>query len=60
LSAWASRVEAGLDEAARARFERVLALHLRYRFDPAGIDAGERRALREAAAGLVKTLGMPG
>ena len=56
LSVWASRVEAGLDEAARARFERALVLHLRYRFDPAGIDAGERAVLREMARELTSRL----
>jgi len=49
LTVWASGVAARLDEAARARFERALALHLRYRFDPAGIDAREREVLREMA-----------
>ena len=48
LTVWASGVAAGLDEAARARFERVVELHLRYRFDPAGLDAAERRTLRES------------
>ena len=42
LSVWASGVAAGLDEATRRAFQRVLELHLRYRFDPAGIDHGER------------------
>jgi hypothetical protein len=56
LSVWASGVAAGLDEAARARFERVVELHLRYRFDPAGIDARERAALRETAFELRELL----
>jgi hypothetical protein len=54
LTAWASGVAAGLDEAARARFERVVDLHLRYRFDPVGLDAAERETLRETARELVK------
>jgi hypothetical protein len=49
-------VAAGLDDAARLRFERLVEMHLRYRFDPAGIDARERALLREVAAGLVEGL----
>jgi hypothetical protein len=56
LSDWASGVAAGLDEGARARFERVVELHLRYRFDPAGLDAAERRTLRETALSLRERL----
>ena len=56
LSVWASGVAAGLDEGARARFERVLELHLRYRFDPAGLDAAERRTLRETVLQLRERL----
>jgi hypothetical protein len=56
LSDWASGVAAGLDESARARFERLVDLHLRYRFDPAGLDAAERRVLRETALALRELL----
>jgi hypothetical protein len=57
LGVWASRVAAGLDEAARVRLEQALALHLRYRFDPAGLDAGEREMLRETALRLAAAVG---
>jgi hypothetical protein len=40
LSAWLARVAPG-------RYDEALALHQRYRFDPAGISAGERHRLRE-------------
>lgn len=54
LTVWAAGVAARLDGERRRRFERALALHLRYRFDPAGLSAGERGMLREAALGLAK------
>jgi hypothetical protein len=47
---------AGMDEARRARLERALRLHLRYRFDPAALDAADRRALRDAATSLARSL----
>ncbi len=49
LAAWGGRAATGIDEARRAQFERALQLHLRYRFDPIGLDAADRRALRDAA-----------
>lgn len=52
LSVWASGVAAGLDEGTRVKFQRALELHLRYRFDPAGIDDREREVLRETALAL--------
>jgi transglutaminase-like putative cysteine protease len=44
LSSWVARLPAGEK---RARLDRALQLHLRYRFDPLGLSREERRALRE-------------
>jgi len=40
LSAWLARVAPG-------RYDEALGLHMRYRFDPRGLDAAERSRLRE-------------
>lgn len=52
ITAWASRTASALDEAMQARLDQALGLHLRYRFDPAGLDSSERKALREIAKRL--------
>lgn len=47
-SAWLRRLtEAGARVPAAETLPTILALHCRYRFDPAGLGAGERAALRE-------------
>jgi transglutaminase-like putative cysteine protease len=50
LSGWLRRREAELPGAS---IEPALSLHLRHRFDPAGLDAAGRRALSQAAATLL-------
>ncbi len=57
LGVWAARVAAWMDGDTRARFERALALHVRYRFDPVGLDAAERELLRGASLGVARTVG---
>ena len=59
LSDWVSRVSITLDDSTRARLDRALQLHLRYRFDPAGLDASERQGLCELALVLATTLEAP-
>jgi hypothetical protein len=53
LAAWGAHAATGIDEARRAQFERALQLHLRYRFDPEGLGASDRNALR----GIAKLIG---
>jgi hypothetical protein len=52
---WLSSVSAAFDAPTRARLDQALELHLRYRFDPLGLNAAERQQLRELA--LVLTAG---
>jgi hypothetical protein len=47
LAAWGPHAAASIDEARRAQFERALQLHLRFRFDPNGLNASDRTALRD-------------
>jgi len=56
LRAWATRAAQALDDAARARFERALALHRRYRFDPQGLAGAERAQLRGDCLALARAL----
>jgi len=56
LTAWAARVAAGLDDPTGDQLEDVLRLHLRYRFDPEGLDDAERIGLREGAMALAGRL----
>jgi hypothetical protein len=56
LAAWASRATAGMDDAARPQFERALHLHQRYRFDPAGLAAGDRKMLGDVARQIAAAL----
>ena len=51
LSAWMRRL---CDASLRDALARVLTLHYRYRFDPAGIDDGERRALRAECRAIAR------
>jgi hypothetical protein len=45
-----------MDETIRGQFQCALDLHLRYRFDPGGLDARERRTLRETAHVIAEAL----
>lgn len=50
LARWAVRAARRLDASRRATFEEALALHQRYRFDPAGLDAAARARLEALCA----------
>ena len=51
LTAWIARVAPG-------KYDEALRLHLRYRFDPRGLDEGERGRLRDICqAAMVQTSG---
>jgi len=52
LAAWLARIEPAIDRPLREALARAKALHERYRFDPRGIGAGERRALRSECLAL--------
>jgi len=54
LAAWMSRLD--LAAAVRVATGEVVALHYRYRFDPAGIDAAARQALRAKCRAIVAAL----
>jgi hypothetical protein len=56
LAAWLARIEPTLDHPVREVLGQVKALHYRYRFDPRGIDAAERRALRSHCLALAARL----
>jgi LPXTG-motif cell wall-anchored protein len=56
VTTWAARAAMGIDESACAQLEHALQLHLRYRFDPAALEEGDRRALRETATSLARSL----
>ena len=57
LSAWLARaaVEPAIVQE-RQSLEELLRLHYRYRFDPQGIDADGRRALRDRSLALAARL----
>jgi protein-glutamine gamma-glutamyltransferase len=46
LQAWIARLKAQLPDSEFQMLQRIIALHNRYRFDPHGIDASERKTLR--------------
>ena len=46
LGAWLTRISPSLDQALLEEIRASLALHYRYRFDPRGLQAAERTALR--------------
>ena len=54
LAAWLGRLD--LASTARAAIGEVASLHYRYRFDPAGIDAAARQALRAKCRAIVAAL----
>jgi hypothetical protein len=56
LAAWLARIAPTLDPPLREALARVKALHDRYRFDPRGIDAAERHALRSHCLALAARL----
>lgn len=56
LPHWIERVTGSLDAALRGRIGTALALHHRYRFDPAGVTPAERQALRAASETLTREL----
>ncbi|HYY05174.1 MAG TPA: transglutaminase domain-containing protein [Candidatus Limnocylindria bacterium] len=61
VSAWIRRLEASGAPVAVDALRRIAELHYRYRFDPAGIGADERRALRaDAEAWLAVRAGAAG
>ncbi len=57
LAGWALRAAGAIDATQRAELLETLALHQRYRFDPAGLSPAERRALRERSQALARALG---
>jgi hypothetical protein len=56
LAAWTLRAAGALEAAPRAELLAALALHQRYRFDPAGLSPAERRALRDRSRALAGAL----
>jgi hypothetical protein len=56
VTEWSRRAAAGIDDATRARLERALQLHQRYRFDPDGLNASERTALRDFGHAFLEEL----
>jgi hypothetical protein len=56
LLAWLVRIAPTLDGAVRDALAQLIPLHYRYRFDPQGIDAAERRALRDQSLALAARL----
>ncbi|HYL88082.1 MAG TPA: transglutaminase domain-containing protein [Burkholderiales bacterium] len=56
LGDWLARIAPTLDGAARDALAQLVPLHYRYRFDPQGIDASERRALRAQSLALAARL----
>ena len=57
LADWLSRATADATLAdLRDPLQKLLRLHYRYRFDPRGIDAAERRTLRERSLALAARL----
>jgi len=56
LAGWIGRVAARLDATRRESLAHALALHYRYRFDPAGLAAAERGALRAHCLALAGAL----
>ncbi|OLC68937.1 MAG: hypothetical protein AUH79_02510 [Betaproteobacteria bacterium 13_1_40CM_4_64_4] len=56
LAAWLARIAPALDLPVREALAQAKALHDRYRFDPRGIDAAERRALHSDCLALAARL----
>lgn len=52
LAAWLTRIEPLVGRATHESLAAAQRLHYRYRFDPRGVDAEERRALRELCRGV--------
>jgi hypothetical protein len=56
LGDWLARIAPTLDSAMRDGLAQLIPLHYRYRFDPNGIDAAQRRALRDRSLALAARL----
>ena len=56
LGEWIARLAPTLDATVREALAALVPLHYRYRFDPRGIDAAERRTLRERSLALAARL----
>lgn len=59
LGDWLARIAPMLDNAVREALGELIPLHYRYRFDPKGIAAAERRALRDQSLALAARLKSP-
>ena len=59
LRDWLARSAPTLDSAVRDALTQLVPLHYRYRFDPQGIGAAERRALRDRSLALAARLKSP-
>ena len=59
LAAWLAHIEPTLERSVREALAQVTTLHYRYRFDPRGIGAAERRALRVQCRALAGRLESP-
>ncbi len=58
VMAWLARIEKNLPPGCRvAELREVAALHYRYRFDPEGLEPGERVALRQRTMALLQAVG---
>ena len=56
LLEWLTRAAAALEADTRVELTRLAGLHYRYRFDPAGLDAGERMSLSTGCSTALATL----
>jgi protein-glutamine gamma-glutamyltransferase len=56
VTAWLARIEAGLPTGCGGRLREAVRLHYRYRFDPNGLPAAERRRLRELSLACTATV----
>lgn len=59
IGAWLRRIEPHLDSTLRKAIAEAQGLHYRYRFDPRGLDAAERQALRVRCLALGARLESP-
>lgn len=59
LGDWLARIAPTLDSTVREALAQLIPLHYRYRFDPQGIAAAERRELRDRSLALAARLKSP-
>ena len=52
---WCDRLQSKLSTAQHTTFRQILALHYRYRFDPQGLDKGDRQQLRKLSQSWLAT-----